>query len=209
MKRFLPLLLLLGACGDDAVSADDFISKYPDAYCAFLWRCCDSNERSYSSTATCANAVRDQVNELLAFRDDGSARAEYLEAGAKGCLDKLESGFCTDTTLKGGCLDDVTRAGAKTGDQCRYSAECASFYCVQQQKNTLGLCGERSVIGGSCSGDDRGCPLGSYCSAYRKCETQKGSGSSCSRPEMCESGVCSASGKYCSGKGTTQLCDGV
>lgn len=209
MKRILPLIILLAGCGDDAVDADDFISQYPDAYCAFLWRCCDSGERSYSATKTCSNAIRDRVTELLAFRGESEKRAEYLPGGAKRCLDKMEGGFCTDTTLRGGCLDDVTRALAKKSDTCRHSAECPSFYCVQPQKNALGHCGDRSVVGGSCSGDDRGCPLGSYCSAYRKCESQKGAGTTCSRPEECESGVCTVTNKWCAGKGTTQLCDGM
>ncbi len=191
------------------MSADDFISQYAETYCGFIWKCCDSAERSYSSRTTCANAMQNQVTDLLAFRHEADSKGEYLEAGAKGCLDKLKSGFCTDTALRDGCLDDVTRALSAKGGECHHSAECSSFYCIQSEAGKLGFCGERAVIGGSCSGDDRGCPLGSYCSAYRKCETKKGKGTTCSRPAQCESGICTASTKWCAGKGTTQLCDGM
>lgn len=212
-----PAILLLGlclalsqpGCGDETITADEFLATYPETYCAFLWRCCDGSERSYNSRKSCAGDVRDRLTELLAFRGEAQPKAEFLPEGGRGCLDKLEGGSCHDTTLRGGCLDDVTRALAAKGDTCRYSAECPSFYCVQPQKNTLGACGSRSVSGGSCSGDDRGCPLGTYCSSYRKCEPHKSKGTTCSRPEECDSGICTVTNHWCAGAGTTPLCDGV
>lgn len=204
----VPILFQPG-CGDDAVTADDFIASYPEAYCAFLWRCCDGSERSHNSRKSCAGDVRDSLTELLAFRGEATPRAEFLPDGAQGCLDKLNGGSCSDTVLKGGCLDDVTRALSAHGDPCRHSAECPSFYCIQAQKNALGSCGSTSVSGGNCSGDTRGCPLGTYCSSYRKCESQKSTGTTCSSSEQCKSGICTVTNHWCAGAGTTPLCDGV
>lgn len=209
--RLLGLALLLAGlgtgCAEEELGADDFIARYPEAYCAYLWHCCDSAERSYTSKGTCISRIDEMVRELMAFREAATPYAEFLPDGAQNCLDTLAAKSCK-TTLTGGCLSEATQALHKKDEECTYSAECSSYYCVQKQKNVRGYCGEQSVIGGNCSGDSRACPLGSYCNSYRVCQGQKDPGTTCSVPEECKSGVCSATDKICANPAKLPICDG-
>ena len=197
----------LAACSDEVkLTMDDFMSRYPAAYCSYLIACCDQAERSYGSEAACKTVVEDQVSDLLAFREADEAHATFEPQAATDCLEILESKSCTeDPTLADGCLDRVTRPSQQAGDDCTYSAECSSYYCIQPQKNTLGYCGSEGA--GQCSGDDRSCGEGSYCSSANQCTPKIADSATCGRGNECLSGICSPSAKICVPR-QTPYCDG-
>jgi len=197
---------LLCACSDSAVDADAFLEQYPEAYCAYVWRCCSGAERSFGSTSSCELAIRTRLDELLAFRGVNGTAAVFIESAAQGCLDKL-AGACSSELAANGCLDGVTRAGHGIGEPCRFSAECETFNCNQDQKHAEGTCGSKAPAGGTCSGDDRGCDTG-FCASSRMCDHQKSAGLPCARAAECESGICTpAPAKLCSNR-SDPFCDG-
>jgi hypothetical protein len=190
------------------MDVDDFVGQYADAYCAWVWHCCNSNERSYSATSTCKQAVQAQVDRLLAYRTAGSAFASFDGEAAQSCVDALTSKSCTDATLVHGCLDRVTQAQHKQGEECTYSAECKSLYCVPGSGGAKGYCGAVSVPGGNCSGEDEGCTSGTYCSAYKKCEYKVKAGEKCGGPNECQSFICHKSQKICANPLRKPICSG-
>ncbi len=202
-------LLSVAACGEDSIDADEFITQYASAYCAHIWYCCNSNERSYNSTASCQQTVQAQVEQLLAFRNASTAYAEYDGEAAQACIDRLQAKACSDSAAVYGCLDKVTQAQHKTGDDCTYSAECASSYCAQASAGKKGYCADVSVPGGNCSGDQRGCTSGTFCSAYKKCEYKKKAGEKCTGPHECESFICHKTQKVCANPLRTPICTGT
>ena len=204
----VPVLVTLSpACsGSDEMTADEFVAAYPAAYCAYLMRCCDPGERSYGSKPICEQAIGALVNELLAFRASDTPYASFLPGSAKACVDKLQSSACTDDkTLAGGCMVEVARPQHKAGEDCTYSAECESYYCVQPQKNVRGSCG--SPGGSQCSGDHRACSEGSYCKDGVSCVPKIEHAKPCSSGFECQSGICSSSAKICVAR-IEPWCDG-
>ncbi|MBW2457683.1 MAG: hypothetical protein JRI68_24475 [Deltaproteobacteria bacterium] len=195
-------LTLTGCSDEPTVTADEFITEYTQTYCKYLIRCCASSERSYGSTSQCEAAVKGQVNELLDFRVAAGARAAFNAGGAQACLDQI-GGAC-NTSLAAGCMLDAVTPGQSEGQDCTYSAECQSFYCVQPKKHTKGSCGGS---GTGCSGLDISCSSGAYCDSSRQCLVKKIDGDACSRPQECSSGICSPSFKQC-GSTPQNLCDG-
>jgi hypothetical protein len=186
-------------------SADDFVNEYPEAYCDYIFRCCDAVERSYGSKVTCQSAKTAEVDELLAFRDADGVHAGFLSDAAKSCLDDLKSADCSVATGARSCLDRVTAGKQQPGGECSYSAECISYYCVQPEKHAKGTCG--AAAGGSCSGDDRACQGAAFCDTSLQCLPKKAPGLMCTRGAECMSGVCSPQSKSCSGV-TDPFCDG-
>ncbi|MFH1132382.1 MAG: hypothetical protein V1754_13685 [Pseudomonadota bacterium] len=203
---FVSTFFALG-CGGSGGDADDFIKNYPVAYCNMVFRCCDSSERSYSSKTVCENLVGGEVSNLLAFVEAPTPHAMFLSSQADLCINRLENSDCTDPLLATGCLNTVTRALNKKGDECVFSAECGDFVCIQAQVGATGYCGETAIVGGKCSGDDRGCPENAYCSNTRVCTDKKESSEICTSPNECLSGICSPSIKICAGK-LDPFCDG-
>ena len=200
---------LLLACSDDSsVTAEEFISQYAAEYCGYLSFCCDANEQSFNSRGSCEAAMVSRVKDLLAFQDQGAAFAAFNGEAAKGCLDRLRGRGCDDPVLLRGCLDQVTTAAHKKNEECRYSAECDSFYCVQSKAGEKGSCGAQADIGGSCSGHDSGCPSGTFCSGLRQCTRQKKGGDSCSRAEQCESFICHRTDRICVTPSRSPICTG-
>jgi hypothetical protein len=192
------------ACSDEpSVSADEFVNQYPQAYCAYLIRCCASSERSYGATSQCEAAVKGRVDDLLDFRAAAGAKASFNAGGAQACLDQLAGGC--NATLAAGCMFDAVSPGQSEGQDCTYSAECPSFYCVQPQKHTKGSCGGS---GTGCSGLDVSCSSGAFCDASRQCLAKKTDGETCSRPGECSSRICSPSFKQC-GSAVQSMCDGT
>ena len=159
----------------------------------------------------CRTAVGETVGELLAFRGETGAFASFIPSAAQSCLDRLDryakSRECTkEPKLVGGCAAEAVSAQHKDGEECHYSSECASGYCVQSQKRALGTCGPTGSS--NCSGDDRSCGGASYCDANsRMCVPKLELGKPCSRPEMCESGICSPTIRSCTAK-LDPYCDG-
>lgn len=207
--RALALILaatFLGCSGSDELTADEFVAAYPAAYCGYLMRCCDPGERSYGSKPICEQAIAARVNELLAFRAAESQHASFLPGSAKACVDRLQSAGCgDDKKLADGCMFEVTRPLHKAGEDCTYSSECESFYCIQPQKHVKGSCG--SVGGSACSGDDRACSEGSYCKDGVTCAPKLELAKPCSSGAECQSGVCSSSTKVCVAR-IEPWCDG-
>ncbi len=203
------LCFCLSGCSEElTLSVDDFMAQYPGAYCSYLIYCCDQAERSYGSENACKTIVEEQLNDLLAFREADTPFATFEAEPAADCLDRLLAKNCTeDSALASGCLTSITRPGHTSGDECTYSAECASYYCIQPQKNTVGYCGSEGA--GQCSGDDRACAAGNYCSSANVCtpKVKEEDSSTCGRGNECESGICSASAKICVPK-QTPYCDG-
>ena len=205
-------ILSLGspACsGGDSVDVDEFITQYAEAYCAHIFYCCNSNEKSYNSTSSCKQTVRGQVEQLLAFRNASGAFATFDGEAARACLDRLELKACSDSSTVYGCLGTVTSAQHKQSEDCTYGAECVSSYCVQDSSGKKGYCGPVSVPGGNCSGDDRGCTSGTFCSAYKKCEYKKKGGETCTRPGECTSFICHKVDKLCVNPLRTPICSGT
>lgn len=196
------LLATAPACSDEpSVTADEFIEQYPKTFCAYVQRCCASSERS-GSTGQCEARVKRQLSEdLLDFRTTAGVKVSFNGGAAQGCLDQL-AGAC-DTTLAAGCMLDAVTPGQSEGQDCSYSAECQSFYCVQPQKHAKGSCGGS---GTGCSDLDVSCSSGAYCSG-RQCLGKKADGDLCSRPGECISGICSAGFMQC-GSTVKNLCDG-
>ena len=207
-------LALSGLCatacsGGDSIEADEFISQYAEAYCAHIWYCCNKKELSYNSTANCKQTVQDQVELLLAFRKASGAYATYDGEAAQSCLDRLQLKACSDSSTVYGCLDSVTQAQHKQSEDCTYSAECASSYCVQDSSGKKGYCGPVSVPGGNCSGDQRGCTSGTFCSAYKKCTYKGKTGDKCAGPQECESFICHQTQKVCVNPLRSPICSGT
>jgi hypothetical protein len=201
------LSLLVACSGDSQITADDFVARYPEAYCAYVFRCCDAIERSYGSTVNCQQAVGDAVNELLAFRAEATSFATFLAAPAQSCLDRLKQSSCkADAALIKGCAGEAVQSNHKPGEECTFSAECTSFFCVQPQKHTKGSCGQPGNA--QCSDDDRACPTGNYCDLQTKqCVLQLDITRPCDRAAQCLSGICASSTHTCSAR-TEPFCDG-
>lgn len=200
----LPLLALGLACSDEAVTTTGFIDDYLDAYCGYIMRCCDAVERSYMTDTACRRQREPYIQALLASTAE-DAKVTLVESKARDCIKALNDSDCTRATAAAGCLAGVTQGQQQSGDDCTYSPECASYYCIQDQKNVQGYCAGSS--GGSCSGDDRACDQGSFCDDTKmQCVPQVAEGQPCDRPEQCASGIC-APQKYCVAA-PTPLCDG-
>lgn len=201
MRRMIFVLgglsALLWGCSEEVkVSMEDFMAQYPGAYCSYLIACCDQAERSYGSENACKTVVEERLSDLLAFREADTPFATLEADPATDCLERLQAKNCTeDAELAMGCLNTITRPGHKSGDECTYSAECSSYYCIQPQKNTEGYCGSEGA--GQCSGDDRACAEGSYCSSANQCTAKIADSSTCGRGNECESGICSPNAKIC------------
>jgi hypothetical protein len=207
VKLLASLLLLSPAgCGEDsAFSAEDFIAQYSAAYCSYLIYCCDSAERSYGSQAACQQAVDAEVAQLLAFRDAPQPFASFMGTEAKACVDALKTRRCTeDPTLVEGCLGRITRAAHTTGEECTYSAECESYYCVQTQQNVKGSCG---IASNECNVLDLACGADQYCQA-NTCQPKLEAATPCARGGQCLSGICSPTAKVCANR-TEPFCDGL
>ena len=206
-------LATLATCGGGSgeISVDDFLARYPQSYCAYVFRCCDSTERSWGGEEACRTAVGETVDELLAFRGSTDVFATFVPSAAQSCLDRLDrlakSRDCAaEPKLVGGCAAEAVSPQHKDGEECRYSSECSSSYCVQSQKHALGTCGPTGSS--NCSGDDRSCGGASYCDPnQRQCVPKLDLGKPCSRPEECESGICSPTIRVCTAK-LDPYCDG-
>lgn len=205
-RTLLPLpltLVLFAGCSDDSIGSSQFVVDYPDVYCSYLMRCCDAVERSYTTKDACVGAVTTRVKEMVAS-DAADPAVDLVTDKARSCLDALR-GDCTKATAARDCLLEVTLGRQKAGDDCVYSPECESFYCIQPQKGIKGYCASSS--GGSCSGDDRACSQDAYCDdATLQCLARHAAGDNCHRPEECQSGIC-APQKICV-TAPTALCDG-
>jgi len=196
-------LTLLVGCSDDAIGPSKFVDDYLDAYCSYIMRCCDLEERSYTTKDVCVEHRRPYVKDLVAAEAQTSF-VSLVTDKARSCIDLLKSD-CKAATAARDCLLAVTMGQHKSGEDCTYSPECESYYCIQPQKNTKGYCAGSS--GGSCSGDDRACDQGSFCDETNlQCAPRKLVGDICHRPEHCISGVCSPQ-KLCVTAGTP-FCDG-
>jgi hypothetical protein len=198
-------LFTMTSCTDDSLGVDQFVEDYLEAYCGYLMRCCDSPERSYTTKQSCIDGRRPLVDAMLAFRNAETPFATFVTAEARSCIDVLGRDCETATTSRD-CLSKVAQGQHTSGEDCTYSAECDSFYCIQSQKGAKGYCAGSS--GGACSGDDRACSTGSFCDdATSQCDPRRDPGDNCHRPEMCKSGVCSPQ-KLCVSI-TDPFCDGL
>jgi len=202
----LTLTLALGCSGEEEISAEEFAASYPEAYCGYLMRCCDPGERSYGSKPICEQAIGEAVKELLAFRESATPFASFLAKSAKSCVDRLRNLSCTDDkTLADGCMFEAVSPQHKAGEECTYSSECDSSYCIQPQKNVKGTCGGSG--GSQCSGDHRACSDGSFCKDGRSCLPKIEHAKPCSAGFECQSGICSSSAKICVAR-IEPWCDG-
>ncbi len=208
LTAVVSLVLGVAACGEEGMDVEDFVDQYANAYCAWVWNCCNSNERSYSATSTCKQAVQTKVDRLLAFRKADGAFATFDGEAAQACIDVLTSRSCSGANVVRGCLDRVTQAQHKPGDECSHSAECQSLYCVPGSGGKKGYCAAVSVPGGNCSGEDEGCTSGTFCSNSMRCEYQKKAGEKCTRPNECESFICHKAQKICANPLRTPICTG-
>jgi hypothetical protein len=208
-QMLAPVLLaaVLPACGGE-VTIDEFIAQYPDAYCAYHLHCCAADEQSYNSVAACRLSVSLDVASLLAFSNEATPGATFDAAAARSCLDRLQGQDCSDAGLVKGCAEEAARPRQDQGQPCRHSAECKTYFCDQPQVGAQGVCGGQAVIGGKCSGDDRACPLGSYCSISAICAAEKQAGASCNEPGHCQSGICHRSQRLCANASRTPICQG-
>ncbi len=209
MHRVLgPMLiaLLLTSCGgSDELTIDDFLAQYPDAYCGYVYRCCDSVERSFGSQVACREVTLETLKEQLAFRNAATPFATFLPKAGQACIDRLKTEACgTTPTLPTGCAGDAVQPQHSEGDECTYSWECTSSYCAQPQKLVRGSCGKKESS--ACSGDDRSCASGQYCDG-NNCKTQIDVSKPCTRGGECVSGICSPSARVCVSR-TEPFCDG-
>ena len=194
----------IGACSDEVtITAEEFVTRYAQTYCAYVFRCCDSSERSYGSPIQCQSVTEDLAKQLLDFSGAGDARAAFAAGAAQACLDQLGGADCSVSMLAG-CMTSAVTPGSDQGGDCKYSADCKSFYCVQPQQHTPGSCGGS---GSGCSGLDQSCTAGSYCDGSRQCLGKKSDGDACSAPNECSSGICSPSYKQCV-TAPAPVCDG-
>lgn len=193
----LLVALFTASCGGASdLGEEEFVASYPPAYCAYLLRCCDLAERSHGSAPACELAVAEIASEIFSFRASSSPGATFDASAAKSCIDRLKTKKCgEDKTLPAGCLESAVVPQRKAGEACTTSVECTSFYCVQPEKGAAGSCG--SAGSSQCSGDDRGCSAGSYCSGLHQCVPRLDTARPCSRPGECQSGICSSSDKIC------------
>jgi len=191
------LSLALTACGsENDLSPTEFASMYPEAYCSYVKRCCAFAQQSYTSTGTCQQATSDALTQLLAFRDSSTPHATFDGAQGRTCVNRLKSAKCTeDPKLIEGCAPEAVTPQQQVGDECTYSSECLSAYCIQAQKNTKGSCGTGGSSG--CSGDDRACSAGSYCGSGNLCLPRLENSKPCSAASQCQSGICSPTDKIC------------
>jgi hypothetical protein len=197
---------LVAGCSDDTIDVDQFVDDYLEAYCSYAMRCCDSPERSFTTKQACIDGWRSHVDELLAFRKADTSFATFVTGEARSCIDALGK-ECEAATAARDCLAKVTRGQHKDGEDCTYSAECESFYCIQSQKGAKGYCAPVGS-GGGCSGDDRACTKDSFCdTGTMQCSPKKDSGDICHRPNQCTSGVCSPQ-KLCVAINEKEFCDG-
>lgn len=209
MHHPIPLLLCCltigaAACSDDStIESNEFADQYPVAYCSFLQSCCDAAERSYNSTSSCQEAVRKQVDALL---QAVSGNADYDGEAARSCLNDLEQKSCSNAKLLYGCMNGAVTARQAEGDDCSYSAECTTYNCIPGSGGKQGYCGAAATTSGGCSGDDRGCAAGTYCSPYKKCTDKKQVGESCAGPNECASFVCHRNMHKCVDPATTPIC---
>jgi hypothetical protein len=202
------LAAALSCSKEEPYTVEQFVSEYTTAYCNYVFKCCKTGqELSFNSKATCEQLVDESAKEVFAYHTAGSDFATYDEAAAKSCVDTLQKTSCTDSTLLAGCITNAVHAVHTYGDDCTYSSECDSSYCIQTQKGTKGYCGQKSSNGGGCSGDSRACPSGTYCSATRVCSNLLAEGVTCDREYECESGICSATYKQCL-TAQSPMCDG-
>lgn len=208
MRRvsMLSLVLLVGSCsGSDGVTADEFKAGYPKAYCDHVFRCCDADERSFGSSLICEQQVAEEVGELLAFSAASTAFAQFLPAAGKKCLDSLSQPSCDDVSLVDpGCASSTVQPQHKQGEECSYSSECQSYYCIQPQKLARGSCGPAGEP--HCSGDNRSCREGHAC-VGNECVLKKGVAQGCGSARECESAICSATTKSCYPR-PSPFCDG-
>jgi len=203
------LVVLLGASScstsEPELTADSFKEQYPEAYCSHVFRCCDAGERSHGSAVVCQQEVTARVLDLLGFSAAPTPFAKFSAFAAKSCLDRLRQASCDDLSLiEPGCAEDTVQPLHKEGEDCTYSAECESFYCIQPQKLVRGSCG--APEGPHCSGDDRSCRQGHLCLGG-ECQLRKGNAAPCGGATECESGVCTPTTKTCIPR-PTPFCDG-
>jgi hypothetical protein len=205
------LMLLLAGCSDgngDDLTVEEFRAAYKSAYCERVFRCCDADERSFGSTLSCESLVEQRLLELLRFTGaSGNVYASFLPAAAKSCLEELRTAGCDYVELtEKGCAEKAVSAPQHTqGEECTYSVECDSYYCIQPAKLVRGSCG--AAGGPPCSGDDRTCRERHYCDESGQCQPTKGNAERCGSGRECESGVCSPSTKTCIPR-PSPFCDG-
>lgn len=189
----LIIVAATGCSDEDPITVEDFVKQYPSAFCGYVFKCCKASERSYGGENQCKVAAQELLDEAFDWRGVSGVKVTFNHVGAQSCLDKLNGADCKDATLFEGCLFDAVTPGQAQSADCKYSAECTSFYCVQPQQHSLGSCGSS---GAGCSGLDRSCAQG-YCGAGNQCLVKKKDGDQCNAPNECTSGICSPTYKQC------------
>jgi hypothetical protein len=203
----IPILLAAGCGGGDPeLTADSFKTQYRDAYCDRVFRCCNSNARSYGGKATCTTQVEQELTELLRFASSTDpVYAKFLPAAAKTCLDRITASNCDDPSLvEKGCATEAVQALHNVGEECTTSVECQTFYCSQSAKLARGVCATATST--LCSGDDRACGASHYCLGTQ-CLAIMANSEICSAAKECESYLCDPSTKTCVPK-PTPYCNG-
>jgi hypothetical protein len=204
------VFLALPGCSDaDSVGVESFKEAYPEAYCARHFRCCaaSQSERLYPSETNCEGAATVALEELLAFTEDPTAAALFMEDVAGSCLSRLGSRDCSSGSELSlhGCMQEVVQPLQAEGEPCMFSIECQSYYCVKSDPEQAGTCGAGGSTG--CSGDHRACGPVSYCD-INKCVPKKEAGDSCAVSAECQSNVCSPELRICVNTPTPR-CDGT
>lgn len=210
MRRWALAVVVLCACGGDAISLQDYPAAFKDAYCRYLTRC-----GAFPDVETCQRA-----NIGFNLHIDASSQAAVDmgtvlfdgETAAK-CLDELGSQTCDQTDASGRsypeACNDLVQGTVAAGGACAFSEECTSRRC-DIPACTMACCQ------GTCTGDappppggpgtactlSSDCQSGTFCdftATPTTCTLLKTAGATCQSTNEC------AYGLGCAGT-TTRTC---
>jgi hypothetical protein len=146
----LGLLLLVAGCGGDADKIDKFFNQLSNAYCAYLYRCCDTQELDYFKTKFTSQDTCNHETSLTFM----SASYAYQFAADEGALG-------ANSGAMDGCISAIN--GTACGQYKSLTTSPLTSNAVQACKSTTLFEGKRSPKEECFTPLD--CKLGNYCAS--------------------------------------------
>lgn len=205
IRRILPLLFLLGACGDDGgggITVENFGEKDVEEECEFAVRCGLSPDME---TCVATQEVFDPA-QILSDQEAGLFEADPALLAA--CLQRPDTcvnefNLTAEAVAALEACVDAQRGTLADGEACNASSQCQSFFCSRECQEACceGVCAAASFnfgqVGDPCNGPS--CAVGLYCQAETQfggtCQPQIAASQPCNQPDAC------IDGHYCVAEG--------
>jgi hypothetical protein len=188
MRRILPLVFLLAACGKAPPTVNSFYDQQSRIVCDALIRCCGATQ-TIDACATLAagssRTTRDAVTTQIA-----SGKLTYHADQAALCLDAQRGAYANcnasaaSVAVNAPVCDAVFTGALADGDSCPSGAGCgAGLVCFD-----AAICAAPAARDADCT--SAACASGLACLPSLTCSDPLPAGSPCTHDDQCASRLC-------------------